>query len=760
MKINQILKIESLGLYKNFAWDNQCSKFNQYNFFYGWNYSGKTTLSRIFKCLEDKKCHPDYSEMKFSIVADIVADNDILTQNDIGKNYPIRVFNEDFVKENFEWNNEQKEIEPVLILGEESIYLENSLKNFESNKKEKTNEREKKGVEKSKKDQELQKSQTDKASEIRSILNITNPKDFDKTKLENKIDEIKDNYNQFILAEDDYLKEKEKLNEEVKEEINLNVIKYNLEEFTKKINNILQKKISVQKIIEKLKENQKLSAWVRQGIDLHQNEKYCQFCGNLLPENRLENLQQHFSIEYDNLIQEIDGLEKEINNFFENFKNFILPDSARFFKEFQSEYQNLVQKFNDEKKNFIDLKPVLLNELNRKREKPFDVLSLNIDNNQFQGAAEELNNRIKEIQLIIGKHNDKVNKLETIKKETKEKIIKHLVAKFIKDTNYFVKREEIKKLGKEINKLGTEIESINKEITNVNNQIKQSTIGVQKLNEYLESFFSDDKLKIELTENGKYKLYRNDSIAKNLSTGERNIISLIYFFAKLEETTFDKGNAIIFIDDPVSSLDSNHIHRINSLLTKKLPNFGQVFITTHNYDFYNLLKDSCKNDLGNQKGNFYFIKKIKENGDYKSIIEDLPKTLLKFKSEYNYLFSVLLQFLSDKDNFDQLFLMPNILRRFFEMYLFIRYPDGEIYKKKADKFFNNDYLSEKHTALKIMDEYSHEQNPEHATKFPDIQELGESINFILNKIKKNDETHYNALIMSLELSPCAGQNHP
>ncbi len=62
---------------------------------------------------------------------------------------------------------------------------------------------------------------------------------------------------------------------------------------------------------------------------------------------------------------------------------------------------------------------------------------------------------------------------------------------------------------------------------------------------------------------------RDDQIAKNLSTGERNIISLIYFFAKLEETTFDINNSVIFIDDPVSSLDSNHMHRVYAFLRKK-----------------------------------------------------------------------------------------------------------------------------------------------------------------------------------------------
>jgi wobble nucleotide-excising tRNase len=327
MKIKKIEKIESLGLYQNFAWDDQCNEFNKYNFLYGWNYSGKTTLSRLFKCLEDKKCHPGYSQMKFTITTN----NGNLTQKDIGSDYFIKVFNEDFVEENFEWNNENKDIEPILILGKESKELEKKLKDSEINKKKKEDTKKTKEKEKSNKDDELQKSLTNKASEIRSILNITNPKEFDKKQLEQKIEEIKSNYQELVLNESDFLKEKDTLNEEARQKIQVSFPEYDLKEYTQKITNTLQKRISVQKIIEKLKENQKLSEWVRQGIDLHKNEKYCQFCGNPLPKDRLEELQQHFSKEYDNLLQEIKGLEKEIDSYFESIKTLTLPDSARFF---------------------------------------------------------------------------------------------------------------------------------------------------------------------------------------------------------------------------------------------------------------------------------------------------------------------------------------------------------------------------------------------------------------------------------------------
>jgi len=136
MKIKKIKKVRNLGIFNDFQWQNSCQEFEQYNFFYGWNYSGKTTLSRIFRCLETKIQHPDFPNAEFSLETD----NGNIIQRDISNDYPIRVFNEDFVEKNFHWNNEDAKIEPVLILGEKAKDLENETKKLLKQRKEKEDE--------------------------------------------------------------------------------------------------------------------------------------------------------------------------------------------------------------------------------------------------------------------------------------------------------------------------------------------------------------------------------------------------------------------------------------------------------------------------------------------------------------------------------------------------------------------------------------------------------------------------------------------
>jgi len=747
MKIKKIETINEFGQFYDFNWPGNLYEFEKYNFFYGWNYSGKTTLSRIFRCLELKKLHSDYQNARFRIETD----NGTLTEEDLDTDYPIRVFNEDFIEDNFDWNNEDAEIEPVLILGKESKDLENELIKKQREKKDKEEEKRNKEQQKEEKENKIQDKLTRKASEIREILSITNQKEFDKNTLEEKINQIKDNFSEKILPEEELHSLRRFISSQKLDKINIPAITFELSQFIVDVKEILNRKVTAQKIIEELKQNVSLSQWVREGLELHKGETKCQFCGNLLTSERIDELNNHFSQEFDSLISTINQKEEELNEHTNSIKEYSFPDKARFYKELQEKYEKLLESFNQKKEEYVSTIKKLTEELERKRGKPFDVLSIDqsIDNN----IENEIDDLFEKIQDLIRGHNDKVDSFDRKKEESKEKIKLHYTAEFIRDENYFSLKQYIENLEKEIKDLENGIEEDEDKINTIKSKIIDSAIGAERLNEYLSRFFNDDSLKMEKTDNGKYKLYRNGRIAKNLSTGERNIISLIYFFIKLEEINFDLGSAIIFIDDPVSSLDANHMHRVYSFLNEKIIDVGQLFITTHNFDFFNLLKDMYRYNLHNNGGNFYLIKKIKVNQNYSSSIEKLPDLLKKFKSEYNYIFYILNTFnkLADKSRFDQLYLLPNILRRFFEMYLFMKYPDGEKFKNKANKFFGDDDNNEKNMTLKIMDEYSHEQNPEHSLRFPDIQELITAVEFVLKSLESKDKEHYDSLCNSCNM---------
>jgi wobble nucleotide-excising tRNase len=105
--INKIDRIIDFGIFKNFVWNNvqDIEDFKEKNIFYGWNYSGKTTLSRLFNSLKNKSLHQDYANASFRISFNTgITDETNLSSFP----YPVEVFNSDYIKENLRWGYDGK----------------------------------------------------------------------------------------------------------------------------------------------------------------------------------------------------------------------------------------------------------------------------------------------------------------------------------------------------------------------------------------------------------------------------------------------------------------------------------------------------------------------------------------------------------------------------------------------------------------------------------------------------------------------------
>ena len=60
--IKRLNKIKKFGIFYDFSWKDELPEFRKFNLIYGWNRSGKTTISRVFESCE-KKCV--YDQIKF-----------------------------------------------------------------------------------------------------------------------------------------------------------------------------------------------------------------------------------------------------------------------------------------------------------------------------------------------------------------------------------------------------------------------------------------------------------------------------------------------------------------------------------------------------------------------------------------------------------------------------------------------------------------------------------------------------------------------
>ena len=61
--LKKITKLKNLGVYTDFSWGN-LPEFKQYNVIYGWNGTGKTTLSKLLGSLNNGS-HVDFPLLEY-----------------------------------------------------------------------------------------------------------------------------------------------------------------------------------------------------------------------------------------------------------------------------------------------------------------------------------------------------------------------------------------------------------------------------------------------------------------------------------------------------------------------------------------------------------------------------------------------------------------------------------------------------------------------------------------------------------------------
>ena len=87
--IKKINKISKFAIFDNFKWSPDLPKFKKFNILYGWNWTGKTTLSRVFQCYESGLPDKDFSDSHFELELDNGAK---LNQQNLVNVLDIRVF--------------------------------------------------------------------------------------------------------------------------------------------------------------------------------------------------------------------------------------------------------------------------------------------------------------------------------------------------------------------------------------------------------------------------------------------------------------------------------------------------------------------------------------------------------------------------------------------------------------------------------------------------------------------------------------------
>ncbi|EAH5659635.1 RloC protein, partial [Campylobacter coli] len=711
MKILKFDKI-NFGSYENFTWDNGLEEFKTINIFYGRNYSGKTTLSRIARSFELKKHNEDFLDGNFKIKLE---DGSFLTQNDvINSNLDIRVYNSDFVKENLNYLYDKKgNIKGFKSIGVEQKDIKESIEKRKEilktrNEKLKDIQANRENISKTQqaKIKTLNEKLIDKAKLVKSEPNlIKQGSNYDKRNLENDLIEIKDNINAYILNNEEQnqlikiLEDKEKQNIIFKNTFNKDnfqgIFTYSLK--------ILEKEVII-------KENltSELRKWLEEGLEFHKEHSFtqqCKFCNNPLTLERIAWIENNIKDDSG----EKEQIEKELKDLLDNFESYKLESKKLLLG---IEYENFYSNYKD---IFIGLKEQLgvsianYNEellkiekkLTKKKKDVFTPMKLE----NINDFSDEILQILNKIENLCKENNEYAKNLLSKQDEARKKLRLNEVAKFAKDSDCFAKQDEIKNLGQKLSNMQSTIETEKNEINNYNLEIekykeKLSNLetSTSNINKYLKSYFGHNMLELKAKKddkgqlNGEFEILRNGKQAKNLSEGECSLVAFCYFVASLEDANTKDKNPIIWIDDPISSLDNNHIFFIFSLIEAKIAKkikdnkYSQLFISTHNLDFLKYLKSLTGYDKNDKKSFMYLIEKT-NNSD----IKILPDYIRKYVTEFNYLFEQIFKNYNNTNiTIDSYYSLANNIRKFLDTYMYFKYPNNDSLMTKYYIFFGEE----------------------------------------------------------------------
>lgn len=742
--ITKINNIKDFGVFKNFS-GGTMPDFKTFNLIYGWNYSGKTTLSRVFRCFENSSLHPDYQNATFSFQGDAVTTFD---QN-FGASPNVRVFNSDFIKENLKWDN--NDFEPIFLLGAQNIQLQNEL-----DIKQKKYDAEKTSIEQARrateaKLQSINTALTNKAREVTNLLGLG--RIFDRDRFKEIVESIIGNTDQYKLSEADFEKYKiQALSNEQKPYIpNIEIAIPAIKLVETNTLSILARQLLTSNKLQNLLDNKTLSDWVERGKDLHINKTNCEFCGNSLPETLLTRLNEHFSKDYEILKSDINSQVEEIRKL--SIKPTI-PAETAFYRDLITEFEDIKLSVENETQKFIHTLTELEKSLNEKKERPFEQIKIHA----IEDNTKELNDAIHSLNQLIDKNNQRTQDFQLEKNAAIQKIKEDYAAKFEESERYslIVKALEGEKndtLARERNN-----DTLNSEILVIKAQLDETVKGAEKVNEALRQFFGKDDIKITTTPEKKFQLKRGTDIAKNLSEGERTAISFAYFITKLEQQNNKLIDTIVYIDDPISSLDSTHLFNIYSFIkttfyekvldqtsgrTIYKETCKQLFISTHNYDFHNLIYGWFVKIKGPKK-DFFMVERHKNSHKDESVIKKNSNLITRFNSEYAYLFSILNAFqMSPEDTNDNLYQLPNITRRFLETYLNFKYMSYVNIEQNIEQLITDKVDCEK--VRKFVHYFTHSLTTDKFVKFADLSECESVVNIVINAIENNDPTHFASL---------------
>ncbi len=337
------------------------------------------------------------------------------------------------------------------------------------------------------------------------------------------------------------------------------------------------------------------SDWVQTGRTFYdKDERICPFCQQKAPQTLEQSLNEFFDEAFEKdsgAIRTLGVKYKAEAGRVQQALSQLVATSHLFLDS--SQLQSLKEQ--------LDAKLRLnLQHLEKKSKEPSQAVALE----PLNSVAEAIKIAIDETNGKVVAHNETVRNLETERKRLTAEVWRYLLDVELQANlaTYNLKKIKVDAaidgLQQRMKTLDGQIVTKKAEIVNLEKETTSIQPTVDGINGLLKSFgFRGFELK-QAASRLCYKLIRADgSDAKEtLSEGERTFVTFLYFYYLLKGSLSESGtatNRIVVFDDPVSSLDSDILFIVGSLIKELFEEvrtgggpIRQVFVLTHNVYFH------------------------------------------------------------------------------------------------------------------------------------------------------------------------------
>ncbi|MGL6215306.1 AAA family ATPase [Billgrantia desiderata] len=336
------------------------------------------------------------------------------------------------------------------------------------------------------------------------------------------------------------------------------------------------------------------SDWVRQGrtyFDI--NEGACPFCQQSTNEAFAKSLEEYFDETFVTDTKAIDDLSSNYRTDAERLQyqiDGIIVAPSRFID---------VDKLKSEKQLLDSKITINIQRLAEKRKEANQIVELE----SLSNVIDEIKSLIDAANVEVSGHNTMVNNLAQERRTLTSQVWKFVLEELKADLDEYQKKTEATK--KAVKALEEQIASNNNSKVQKEADIRaleKETTSVQPtidaINALLRSFGFNGFSLAKAAKGTSYRLVRADgSDAKStLSEGEKSFVTFLYFYHLLKGSDSESGmttDRIVVIDDPVSSLDSDILFIVGSLIKGLFDevrsgagHIKQIFVLTHNVYFH------------------------------------------------------------------------------------------------------------------------------------------------------------------------------